>query len=325
MLNDGKVTNTDAENYQNKLKKQVIPYFNKGKQGHFSGVSGINICFHEIIRGGQDALVMLPGRTEPYLKYSELIFDLDELGYDFFLLDHRGQGLSGRMLKDNHKGHVKDFDHYIEDLNTFLELKKLKEKYRNVYLVAHSMGAAVALWHHIKKGAYFDKMVLSAPMVEIITGAAYPNHVEKFMQIQKFIGNSSEYSIGSGPGELNMPYENNPVTRCPSRFEMARKLEIENNNLVMGGTTNQWVLESLKVGEKIYKNKEKLKKLPILMFQAGKDTYSKMKRQNRICESIDTCRKVYIPDSYHELFHERDMIRDKVIDETISFLRKETF
>lgn len=324
MVNNEKKSISDQKKFQQKIKDHVTPFFNQGKRGNFTGVNGVNICFHEIVRGGKDALVMLPGRTEPFLKYSELIFDLDGLGHDFYLLDHRGQGLSGRMLDDTHKGYVKDFDHYIEDFNTFLELKKLKDNYENVYLVAHSMGAAIGLWHHIQKRPYFDKMVLSSPMVEIITGAVSASHVEKFMHIQKLIGKSSDYSIGSGPGNVNTPFENNRVTRCPSRFEMARNLEIENNELIMGGATNQWVLESLKVGEKIYKNKEKLKELPILMFQAGKDLYSKMKRQNRISESIDTCRKIYFPNSYHEMFHERDLIRNRVIDETISFLRKET-
>jgi lysophospholipase len=312
-----------GRHYKQKLLEEVIPYFNQGKTDSFIGFGGVKICFHEIQRGRKDAILMLPGRTEPFLKYSELVFDLDELGHDFYLMDHRGQGLSDRMLEDGHKGYVEKFDNYIEDLDMFIKLKKLNEKYENVYLVAHSMGAAIALWHQIKKGNSFSRMVLSSPMVEIITGAGSPYYVKQFMKLQGLIGNGSSYSLGSGKGKVDVPYKNNRVTRCPLRFEMARNLELENNKLIMGGTTNQWVLESLKVGEKIFKNKSKLKKIPMLMFQAGKDLYSEMDRQNRICESLDVCRKVFLPQSYHEMFQERDSIRNKVIDETMSFLREE--
>jgi len=184
------------------------------------------------------------------------------------------------------------------------------------------MGAAIALWHQIKKGKTFSKMVLSAPMLEIITGANSPRLVENYMNVLRLIGNGTEYSSGSGKGDVNTPFKNNRVTRCLERFQMARNLERKNTDLIMGGTTNQWVLESLRIGHKIYKNKHKLKEMPILIFQAGKDLYSEVTRQNRICESLDTCRKIFMPTSYHEMFQERDSIRNRIVDETISFLRE---
>lgn len=49
-------------------------------------------------------IVVCPGRIESYIKYAELAYDLFHLGFDVLIIDHRGQGLSGRMLPDTHRG-----------------------------------------------------------------------------------------------------------------------------------------------------------------------------------------------------------------------------
>ncbi|MCT6568541.1 alpha/beta fold hydrolase, partial [Staphylococcus aureus] len=43
-------------------------------------------------------VVVVPGRIESYVKYPEVAYDLFQQGYDVIVLDHRGQGRSGRIL-----------------------------------------------------------------------------------------------------------------------------------------------------------------------------------------------------------------------------------
>ena len=117
-------------------------------------------------------------------------------------------------------------------------------------------------------------------------------------------------------------FDNNKVTSCIDRFKMARMIENIDETLLMGGATNNWVLESLKAGEKIFKKRKKLKNHSVLMFQAGNEYFSKYERQNKICNTIKDCKNVFIRDSFHEMFHERNKIRDRVISETLTFLRK---
>ena len=64
-------------------------------------------------------IVVCPGRIESYIKYAELAYDLFHLGFDVLIIDHRGQGLSGRMLPDTHRGHVDNFSDYVDDLAAF--------------------------------------------------------------------------------------------------------------------------------------------------------------------------------------------------------------
>ncbi|WP_370661027.1 serine aminopeptidase domain-containing protein [Psychrosphaera algicola] len=50
-----------------------------------------------------------------------MAYDIVNQGYHVFIIDHQGQGLSSRILRNSHKGYVQNFDDYIIDLNTFVE------------------------------------------------------------------------------------------------------------------------------------------------------------------------------------------------------------
>lgn len=52
-----------------------------------------------------NAILLVSGRMESYIKYQELAYELFQQGYSVYLYDHRGQGFSGRMLSDPHKGY----------------------------------------------------------------------------------------------------------------------------------------------------------------------------------------------------------------------------
>lgn len=86
-------------------------------------------------------IVVCPGRIESYIKYAELAYDLFHLGFDVLIIDHRGQGLSGRMLPDTHRGHVDNFSDYVDDLAAFWQQEVQPGPWRKRYILAHSMGA----------------------------------------------------------------------------------------------------------------------------------------------------------------------------------------
>ena len=66
-------------------------------------------------------MVLLQGRAEFVEKYGETVGDLGARGFAVYALDWRGQGRSGRVLKDPRKGHVVSYDDYLKDLDLFLE------------------------------------------------------------------------------------------------------------------------------------------------------------------------------------------------------------
>lgn len=308
------------DNYKEKLVTDVFPFYDQGVSSTFTGIDGIEINYHTIKRGMKTAIVIIPGRTEPTRKYAEVVWDLRYEKADFFLMDHRGQGYSGRMLTDSHKGYVEKFEHYIDDFDKFLQQQVLNQGYEKIYLIAHSMGGAIGLYHHILKGRTFDKIVAVAPMLEVETGSFSHTFTLNYLRFLTVMGLGENYVHGADRGSVDFPFENNEVTHSEARFQMARDLERDNLFLVMGGATNHWVVEALAAGRKISRKKKKLKDVPILMLQAGKDTFVRSRRQNKVCK-LKNCRKVRFEDAKHEILMESDDIRNDAMREIIEFLR----
>ena len=308
------------DNLKEKLETDVYPFYDQGVTSSFKGVDGIEINYHTIKRGMKTAIVIIPGRTEPTRKYAEVVWDLKEQNSDFFLMDHRGQGYSERMLTDHDKGYVEKFEHYIDDFDKFLQQQVLNQGYKKVFLIAHSMGGAIGLYHHILKGRTFDKIVAIAPMLEVETGSFSHTFTLNYLRFLTLIGLGENYVHGYKRGTVDFPFEENEVTHSKVRFEMARDLERDNPFLVMGGATNHWVVEALAAGRKISRRKKKLKDVPILMLQAGQDTFVRSRRQNKVCK-LKNCRKVRFEDAKHEILMESDEIRNDALKEIIDFLR----
>src|SRR5271166_5948747 len=71
--------------------------------------------------GRKGTVCLFQGRAEFIEKYFEVVRDLRARGFAVATLDWRGQGLSQRLTRDPHKGHVRRFADYLTDLETFIK------------------------------------------------------------------------------------------------------------------------------------------------------------------------------------------------------------
>ncbi len=115
-----------------------------------------------VIRG---TIVLLQGRNESIEKYFETIGDLMAAGFWVATFDWRGQGGSERLSPQWTHGHVEDFTDYERDLTIFLDEIVLPDTRLPFSIVAHSMGALVALSLAPMLASRIDRMVLLAPFV----------------------------------------------------------------------------------------------------------------------------------------------------------------
>ena len=93
------------------------------------------------------------------------------LEYSVYILDHRGQGFSGRMVEDTQIGHVEKFNDYVTDLNTFvLDVAKPANAGQNLFLVAHSMGGCIGSLYIETYTDDIDATILCSPMHQPSTG-----------------------------------------------------------------------------------------------------------------------------------------------------------
>jgi lysophospholipase len=102
--------------------------------------------------GPRGSIVLFPGRGEGSFEYYETAIDFIERGFEpVYVLDHRGQGMSPRLLEDPHKGHVERFDDYVDDAAAFvtfvtIDLTSLGAGPKPaMYLTSNSMGGAIGI------------------------------------------------------------------------------------------------------------------------------------------------------------------------------------
>jgi lysophospholipase len=117
--------------------------------------------------GRKGTVCLFQGRAEFIEKYYETVSDLRARGFAVATLDWRGQGLSDRPLSDRHKGHVGDFSEYDADLEVFMREVVLPDCPPPLFALGHSMGAAVLIRAARQGHRWFDRIVLSTPMITL--------------------------------------------------------------------------------------------------------------------------------------------------------------
>ena len=117
--------------------------------------------------GRKGTVCLFQGRAEFIEKYYETVRDLRARGFAVATLDWRGQGLSDRALRNPRKGYVRDFADYEIDVETFVQQVVLPDCPPPHFALAHSMGGTVMLRVAHAGKRWFDRMVLSAPMIDL--------------------------------------------------------------------------------------------------------------------------------------------------------------
>jgi lysophospholipase len=292
-------------------------------ENYFYGVNNIRINYGIFTsKHSSRCLIISAGRAESYLKYDELITELNEQGYDVFMLDHRGQGLSERMLTNPHKGYVDNFDDYADDLNTFIETivkPNAVLKQQPMYLLAHSMGSTIALRYFQLYKHSIKAAVLSSPMITFKRGDL-PLWLAEFiiksaLFINKLCSGTPWYFWQQGD-YITKPFANNPLTHSKVRYQWFTDLYQKTPQIQLGGVTIKWLDESLKARKAILNHLDKLT-LPIQIIQSGNDIIVDNNAQNEFCRQLHhkftpSCpqgKPVVIEQAKHELFFETDKYR----------------
>jgi lysophospholipase len=335
---------TKAQNNQFTTESQLasrytddIAYFwQKGQFSHFAGVDKVRINYATFIHDEPTptkCLVISSGRSESYLKYKELSFDLFNHGYSVFLIDHRGQGLSQRLLTDPHKGHVEKFQHYVDDLASFIDKVVTPHCQGNKpNLLAHSMGGAIAARYLQDFPDKIQASVLSSPMLGLNSGNI-PEFIAKSVvkvtaQFNQWFDETPWYFLGH-KGFTQHPFSDNVLMHSPIRYQYFTQLYNSTPKIQLGGVTIQWLTESLKALKKLFNNIDKIT-VPTLVLQASKDTVIKNQAHNDFCQklhqlhpqSCPNAKPLVIDGAYHELFFESDAYREQALQAVIQWFDK---
>jgi len=315
--------------YTERMSREIEPFFQKTRQeGRFIGVRGTRIAYATFIHPQeQGAIVLVSGRTESYLKYKEMVYDLYRQGYSVYMHDHRGQGLSERLLDDREKGYVEQFSDYVEDLDIFVRSIVLSRSHERLFLLTHSMGGGVGTLYIEKYPDVFRAAALSSPMhapnAKILSSAE--DGCQWFKSAE---GLCKDCYAGLLPRPYKTKvYKGNDYTSSEVRFQEFRDVYENNPPIRLGGATRHWVAESCRASDQLIANAGKIR-IPVLVLQAGEDTAVTPEAQNAFCKSLadqtgKTClsgKPVRFEGAQHELFIEADRFRIPALNLILDFL-----
>lgn len=273
------------------------------------------------------ALILVQGRTEAYLKYQELYFDLASHGVAVFSLDHRGQGLSRRELEDPHKGHIADFALYSQDQQQFIGEVVKAQTQLPLKLLAHSMGGAVAVQLLAQQPELFQRAVLTSPMIAPNATVAFSEQDGCYLATA-FDWTCPDCYAGfvAQPYPFDQDFADNILTSSKTRYQLFRDLYQQQPQLQLGGPTWAWLSQACAVAEQMPQLARQIK-TPVLMLQAGAEQAVSNSAQQQFCQELGPLcvggKVETFAGAKHELLFEADHHRDLALQKIMTFFAED--
>ncbi len=277
----------------------------------------------------QGSLLFLNGRTEFIEKAIESYAVLVRNGLDLWTLDWRGQGMSERALSDPQKGHVLDYQTYLDDLDQFVrEVTDLPERNGKTLMLAHSMGGHIGLRYLHDHPGLFDKAVFLAPMINISVNRTSLRAINRVINL---LGFGEAYALGTGrfrpifenPDDPNdngtienyrallSRYED--LSRDPrTRAEIERYVR-DNPALALGGPTSAWLDATFRsINLTLEPGYPESIQTPILLIGGDRDRTVVTVDQKRLAKRLPHSEFRLVKNGGHELLMECPIIRKEV-------------
>lgn len=312
------------EDYKEQMLQKVLPFLDKNRRtGCFKSFDGKKI-FYEAYEHSQEkaTIVMSHGFCEFTKKFEEVIFYFLQEGYSVYIHDHRGHGYSQRSVSDRGKVHQQSYADYVQDLHVLITEVVLKEKKdRKLILYGHSMGGAIGALYLEVHPEVFTCAVLSSPMLQIDFGKT-PSIIAWWVMLFKKLTHAEEEYV-SGHGAFDgIPLFETSSCLSKARYDDIFSKRVQDENYQTYGASCGWTLASIRAVRKIKKYAKQIK-VPILLFQAGKDTTVKSGGQNKFASKSRNTRLVVIAESKHEIYNADSIIRKEYYAKIFTFFEKE--
>ncbi|WP_018142788.1 alpha/beta fold hydrolase [Alloscardovia criceti] len=291
-------------------------------------------------REGTPTMVFFTGFAEVAESMMEIAYYLWQAGYDVYLFDHRGHGLSPRDVQDPHLVWIDDYRRYVADAEKLIRevvRPHAQATFGNsapVYVYGHSMGGGISIALAEYAPQLVDKYVLSSPMVlplspmplwltRTFAGLASIFGSKKCIFLHKQLRHFStqfdeEFCRGLHHGRALWLH----TQRCASIYNQ------------LSAATYGWVKESLKLNKYIRTRENESKiHVPMLLFQAENDAWVDNDEQDAFMAEVNDAarlqarpqpvRKVFMRGARHELEIEKSQILHDMVAAMLQFLAQE--
>lgn len=280
--------------------------------GEIVAADGVRLRFARWMpeRGLKGTVALFGGRTDFIEKYFEVIGELRARGFAVATLDWRGQGGSQRLLSNPRKGHVRRFSDYLADLDVFAREVLLPDGPAPHFALAHSMGATVMLHAALAGRRWFDRMVLTTPMLGLDVVPA-PDFTRSLTASLAHLGCARAFVPGgNGRPVTEIPFADNILTSDAARYLRTAEVVRANPQLGLGAPTIGWLnaafgaMAALEQPEVIARIRQ-----PLLMVAAGRERLVSNTAIERLSARLIAGAHVVVPAARHEILNERDIFR----------------
>ncbi len=267
-------------------------------------------------------VVLVCGRGDFIERWFETIADFVRRGFAVATFDFRGQGGSERAYEDRYRDGIKTFSEYDDDFTSFMMQVVLPDCPPPFYAIGHSTGGLVLL-RALTKRTWFERAVLSAPLIGVDTGFWPLPVVRLLCAVAPKVGLGRLFL----PGQSKRPiapqnFPGNNLTSDQRRFHQATTTLAQQPDLGVGGPTFSWLNAALHALRQMNAfGKSMVFRSPILIVAAGRDRIVDNEATRRFCAAATGVSLAVIPEARHEILFERDSIREQFFAAFEAFTR----
>ena len=279
--------------------------------GRFTAADGAILRWgHLPVRDARVECIMVGGFGEFIEKQFETVRDLASRGIAVWCLDWRGQGGSMRPRRLPTRPRARNFNRDARDLADFAAAKLTGD--RPGLLLAHSMGAAIALLCLRRHPRLFEAAILSSPMVGLRTGKLPPTLLRVITRPARAAGLGVCFIPGAGkwrPDRIPSP-DRSPVSTDAERCRIRHAWFSVEPALRLDEATYGWVDSALALVARIRKPEFLAGiRTPVLLASPGREMVVSPAAQRRAARLLPDCTLVELPQSKHDPFLEHDRVR----------------
>lgn len=223
-----------------------------------------------------------------------------EKGFAVFIPDMRGFGHYSGL-----KGHVMNFDEFVEDIQNLI--MQAKDRYLNkiTFLFGSSMGGINAVQYVTKYPREIDGIILHCPAVaqkmDIGTGKKIAGNLLSLLNIKRYVPSEISFEDTTRNPKMIKQMETDPL-----RFEMV---------------TPRFGIEGLKASKDGFDSASSIR-IPVLLQQAGADKLVDPEKSKEFFDALSSADKTWklYDGLYHQLHNEPE--KEKVLGDMADWLEK---
>lgn len=305
------------------MQSEVLPWITYTvRDGYFETSDGTKLHYNYAIpENAKAAIIVVHGFCEFFGKYREVVWNLYNEGYAFFLCEQRGYGLSQREVENKELVYINTFTTYACDLKDFIE-KVVKKEAPDLkrFIFSHSMGGAVTTLFLENFPDDVSAAVLASPLIKMNTKGFPEPIAHAVFTLMLLLGKAKKPLMGQK--EFN-PVENFPAsgTLSPARYHHLFQQRLDDENYRTWAATYGWSIAAIRGTRRLQKHLSDIK-TDLLLLTAGVEDRVDPKGFDLLLREAPNITALHFPDSKHEIFNSVAADRERFYKEVFAFFEE---